>query len=130
MAAPGRESIVLTFLNTVLSVVASILGSVKDFPLGLIAGLTWEFIIIGILGAVLGTILALRQVRWWWILAIVLVVIMVPALFAYSYLLSRGGLSLGQIILAGFLFLYIFFVVSFLFTYLEMLITRQFGHTA
>ncbi len=118
MEAPKRESVVLTSINVLLSV----LGSFAKIPLGVIADLTVVFGCIAILGAVSGTILALKDFKHFWLLALVFSVTAVAALIYYSYLLAQGGLSPLQTSVAGFLFFYIFFVVFFLFTYLEKLI--------
>jgi hypothetical protein len=122
MEAPKKESVVLTLINILISALLSALGSFVNIPLGVIAGLTVVFICIAILGAVSGTILALKDFKRFWLLALVFSVTAVAALIYYSYLLGLGGLSPFQIYLAGFLFFYIFFVLFFLFTYLEKLI--------
>lgn len=118
----NKESLILKLINVLLSALATTLGSFKDFPLGVIAGMTAEFILISIIGALLGTILALKNFRRSWILGLISV-LAVPAVIYYSYLLTRGGLNLAQILLAALLYLYVFFAASFLLTYFEMLIT-------
>ena len=122
MEAPQKESVVLASINILISALVSGLGSFTNIPLGVIAELTVVFICIAILGAVSGTILALKDFKFFWLLALVFSVTAVAALIYYSYLLALGGLSPFQMYLAGFLFFYIFFVFFFLFTYLEKLI--------
>jgi hypothetical protein len=125
----SKESVVLTLINILLSAAASILGSIKEVPLGVVAGLTMVFIFIAILGAVSGTIVALQDFKRFWIVGLVLAVFTVPALIYYSSLLALGGLTPFQMYLAGFLFFYIFFVAFFLFTYLEKLIRQLLPQT-
>jgi len=122
MAAPSKESVVLTVINISLSAIATALGSFQNIPLGVIADLTVYFILIAILGAVSGTILALKNFKPFWILALVFSVTAVAALIYYAFLLALGGLSPFQTYLASFLFFYIHFVFFFLLTYLEKLI--------
>jgi hypothetical protein len=126
MPSPSKESVFLTVLNILLSTLASALSSLKDFPLGVVAGLAVEFIFISILGAAIGTILALKNFHRSWVLGLVLSVLAVLALIYYSRLLALGGLTLRQIFLAGLLYFFIFLVFFFILTYIEELLRQRF----
>jgi hypothetical protein len=114
-----KKPVLVTLLNMLISVMLTTIGSVSELPFGIVAGLTAIFVIIAILAAALGTILALMRLRRAWIIGLLLSIFTVPALIYYSRLLARGGLTLTEVIFAGVLYFYIFLVVFFVLTYLE-----------
>jgi hypothetical protein len=118
----NKKFIIVVVLHMLLSVVLTAVGSVEDFPLGIVSGLTVVFILISLLAAASGTILALQNFRFAWAIALLLAIVAVPALIYYSSLLSRGGLTIGQMIWAGLLYFYVFLAAFFVLTYLENLL--------
>lgn len=63
METPSKKSVGVTLLNLLISALVSGIGSFTNIPLGVIADLTFIFICIAILGAVIGTILALQSFK-------------------------------------------------------------------
>lgn len=118
MTGIDQKSVIVTLLNMLLAGV----GSLSNLPFDVVAGLTVVFIVISILAASVGTILAIIHFPKSWIIGLVLSILAVPALLYYSSLLALGGLTFGQIISAGFLYFYIFFTLFFVITYLENLL--------
>jgi len=114
-----KKPIFVTLLNMLISAALTTIGSVSELPFGVMAGLTAIFVVIAILAAALGTILALMHFQRAWIIGLLLAIFTVPALIYYSRLLARGGLTLTEVISAGLLYFYIFLVVFFVLTYLE-----------
>jgi hypothetical protein len=114
------KSVIATLVNMLLAAV----GTLKEFPLGVVAGLPVVFIVISILAGAIGTILAIVHFRKAWIIGLLLSIITIPALICYYTLLARGGLTLGQITAAGFLYFYIFLTLFFVLTHLENLLVK------
>ncbi len=115
------KELVIGLINAGLSAIASVIVSITDLPLGVVAGMEAEFIGALISGAVIGTMFALRKYPRLLVL-IVIVGIALGALVCYSYLLGLGGLTIPQIILSLLLYCYIFSACFFVLTYVERLL--------
>ena len=120
-----RKSVSATLFNMALAGV----GTLTEFPFGVVAGLPVVFIVISILAGAIGTILAIIHFRKAWMIGLLLSIFTIPALISYYTLLARGGLTLGQITAAGFLYFYIFLTLFFVLTHLENLLVKVIPQT-
>jgi len=109
--------LVLTTLNLLLSALASYV----KLPVQPLAGLEGQLLLIAVITAGVGTVFGLMRIsrRRLAVLLVVLVVFMIAALARYHGLLALGGATPGELLLARFLYGYIFFAIFFIFTHVE-----------
>ena len=111
-------------LPLAVNIIVSSLSSFGKWPVDQIAGFeNWPSIVIALAAGVSGTAYGLRR-RGAHIL-IIIGITLVAAVFCYSYLISRGGISTLQLLLGLILYFYIFFALSYGLTYLELIAIRR-----
>ena len=105
--------------NAYWSAKVIIAATISNFevPISLVAGLESISIVIAIMAALVGTVLALG--RFSLRIMTLVGVLFVPAIFFYSLILSRAGAPNSILLLALFLYFYMFFAFAYVLSHLE-----------
>jgi hypothetical protein len=111
-------------LPLAINIVLSSLSSFGKWPIDQIAGFeNWPCIVIAIAACIGGTALGIRRRKT--SVLIIVAISLVAAVFWYTYLISRGGIPVPELLLGLLLYFYIFFAVSYGLTYLELIVIQR-----
>ena len=111
---------VLGLLNTALSS----MSSYTSWPLSPIGGFEGHSIVIALIAAAVGVIVAFKDFSHELAVVVVTGLLVVPALFVYGGILALGGASMWKLLIGLLIYFYIFFAASYILTHLERVILR------
>ncbi|HVT93610.1 MAG TPA: hypothetical protein VHD76_12250 [Bryobacteraceae bacterium] len=111
-------------LPLAINIILSMLSSAGKWPVDPIAGFEgWPAMLIALMAGVTGTLVGTYRRKPG--IALLIGIAVVPAVFGYTYYLSRGGISRIETLVGLFLYFYLFFAVAYGLTCLEIIVMRR-----
>ena len=118
----NKELLAKLTIGLLNAVIAAVGSGTQLLPITPIAGLEKAMIVIALVAALAGTRLGMLAFKGEWILALVSASLVVPALFFYMRILSRGGAPELELFGGWCLYFYVFLAAAYLLTQMERLI--------